>query len=80
MLDVDMNCDQSERGWFEVKGVITNNTGNTSWEFNIQQPQHCAGNLQQGRPYDSVNHMGKCGTINVFEFNRNECIINTWSE
>jgi hypothetical protein len=60
MLDVDMDCESAVTiggvAWFEFKSYITNVA--TSWEVDANQAD---------RPYDSRNHFGKCGKINVFE-------------
>lgn len=55
MLDVDMDCNQTVDGWFEVKSFITNGPG---WEPDV---------TQAGTPYPTANHMGQCGRINRFE-------------
>ena len=55
MVDVDMDCNKTVNGWFEVKSFITNGPG---WEPDVQQA---------GTPYPSTNHMGQCGRINVFD-------------
>jgi hypothetical protein len=65
MLDVDMDCEQSfddgqGRRWFELKAFLARTPG---WEGNITQ----ASNPMP--PYSSVNHMGQCGTVNVFVAN-----------
>ncbi|BAP54563.1 alpha amylase [Thioploca ingrica] len=60
MLDVDMDCSKTVDGWFELKSYISNGP---SWEKNIQQPD---------TPYVSINHVGKCGYINVFKRNEDQ--------
>ncbi|XP_064105510.1 alpha-amylase-like [Macrobrachium nipponense] len=39
MLDVQMNCEETEGGWFELKGYLTNGAG---WETDISQVAKCA--------------------------------------
>ena len=54
MLDVDMDCSRTVDGWFEAKSFISNGPG---WENDVSQP---------GAPWQSPNHFGKCGMVNVF--------------
>ncbi|KPV93612.1 Alpha-amylase precursor [Pseudoalteromonas sp. P1-9] len=63
MLDVNMNCDATVDGWFEVKAYVKNGQG---WEADIQQAN---------RPYQSNNHFAQCGKINIFEFGKNSATI-----
>lgn len=65
MLDVDMDCEQAfddgqGRRWFELKAYIAPSPG---WESDIAQTSTPA------PPYNSINHMGICGMINVFVAN-----------
>jgi hypothetical protein len=56
MVDVDMDCSRCVGStWFEVKSYISNGPG---WEPDI---------AQQGAPYQTGNHFGKCGMVNVFD-------------
>lgn len=55
MLDVDMDCNKTVNGWFELKTFISNGPG---WEPDVNQT---------GTPYTSGNHFAQCGKINVFE-------------
>ncbi|HWV16330.1 MAG TPA: S8 family serine peptidase [Cellvibrio sp.] len=55
MLDVEMDCTKTVKGWFELKSYISNGPG---WESDVVQP---------GAPYYSHNHFAQCGKINVFE-------------
>jgi alpha-amylase len=54
MLDVEMDCNRTANGWFELKTYISNGPG---WEADVSQP---------GAPYASGNHFAECGKINVF--------------
>ncbi|MFC3031580.1 alpha-amylase family protein [Pseudoalteromonas fenneropenaei] len=56
LLDVDMDCNATYNGWFELKAFVKNGQG---WEGNINQAE---------RPYASNNHFAQCGRVNVFEF------------
>jgi len=60
MLDVDMNCDRTANGWFELKAFVKNGQG---WESDISQ---------SATPYASNNHMAQCGKINRFIFNQSD--------
>lgn len=71
MVDVDMDCSQSEQGWFEVKAFLTNGAG---WESDINQSS-CSGAAGGRAPYTSKNHLGRCGFINVFDFGIGSCQI-----
>jgi glucose/arabinose dehydrogenase len=59
MLDVNMDCNNTVNGWFELKAYVTNGPG---WESNISQP---------GAPYATINHFAQCGKINKFEWATN---------
>jgi len=77
MVDVSMDCSQSLNGWFEVKYFITNaNKGSTGWENNLVQAAICGGTAGGLKPsYQSGNHFGRCGFINVFVANFGSCFI-----
>lgn len=89
MVDVDMDCSQSEQGWFEVKAFLTNGGTDGSrmksicndtfslpagWESDISQTT-CTGAAGGRAPYSSKNHLGRCGYVNVFEFGMGACQI-----
>ncbi len=65
MLDVDMDCARAlpaEGGaWFELKTLLDGD-----WEGDIYQP---------GVPFPSVNHLARCGMLNVFARDRDEAHI-----
>ncbi|CAH1799689.1 unnamed protein product [Owenia fusiformis] len=77
MTDLNMDCSETEDGWFELKGYITNSDNN--WEGNIEQVDSCEGAASGSRPYSMGNHMARCGYINVFRWNDNGCRIETFS-
>jgi hypothetical protein len=65
MLDADMDCEQAfddgmGHKWFELKAFIAPKPG---WEGNIAQSS------TPKPPYQSMNHMGMCGMLNVFVAN-----------
>ncbi|MEQ3658821.1 MAG: alpha-amylase family protein [Glaciecola sp.] len=59
MLDVDMACEDTFNGWFEIKAFVKNGQG---WESDI---------TQANTPYASNNHFAQCGKVNRFVFNAN---------
>ncbi|KAK8405762.1 hypothetical protein O3P69_001926 [Scylla paramamosain] len=75
MVDVDMDCSQTEDGWFEVKAFLTNGNG---WEGNINQINGCSGTAGGRAPYSSQNHFARCGYINVFVFDSSSCTIDAF--
>ncbi|XP_046454250.1 alpha-amylase-like isoform X3 [Daphnia pulex] len=75
MVEFDMDCSQSENGWFEVKSFLTNGAG---WESDISQST-CTGSAGGRAPYTSKNHLGRCGFVNVFDFGMSTCQINPFS-
>ncbi|XP_033100290.1 alpha-amylase 4N-like [Anneissia japonica] len=74
MLDVNMNCDKTDNGWFELKAYLSNGDG---WESDRDQSS-CSGSVGGSKPYSTGNHFARCGYINVFKFNDNSCIINSF--
>ncbi|CAH1788535.1 unnamed protein product [Owenia fusiformis] len=77
MTDFNMDCSESENGWFELKGFVTNYS--SGWETNISQDAVCTGSVGGNTPYSSTNHLARCGYINVFEFNDNACRIDSFN-
>jgi large repetitive protein len=61
-LDIDMDCSKTVNGWFELKSYISNGP---AWESNI---------AQTGTPYPTINHMGRCGYVNVFKRSDNAVV------
>eukprot|EP00057_Strongylocentrotus_purpuratus_P032310 XP_787209.3 PREDICTED: alpha-amylase [Strongylocentrotus purpuratus] len=72
MLDVDMDCSETENGWFELKGYVE---GGQGWENDSSQ-RTCSGTAGGTKPYSSGNHFARCGYINKFDFESNSCEIN----
>ena len=69
---VKMDCSKTKNGWFELKGYENNGVG---WESDINQGS-CDGSANAGAaPFSTNNHIGKCGFVNVFEWNDNACKI-----
>lgn len=76
VVDMEMDCEQTENGWFELKAFLR---GGEGWEPQILGDHDCGGNIGGIAPYPSTNHVARCGFVNVFHFGEPECEINTIS-
>jgi alpha-amylase len=91
MVSMEMDCSQTEGGWFEVKAYVTNGDG---WETDVTQGtcKSLVNPFSSGvngifweddeavkGPYPSSNHMGMCGYVNVFEWSSPTCTIESLS-
>ncbi|KAF2352490.1 hypothetical protein FHG87_016755, partial [Trinorchestia longiramus] len=76
MLDVDMDCSQTEQGWFEVKAYLTNDA--QGWEGDVTQAVTCNGGAGGSAPYTTQNHIGRCGYVNVFSFDGTSCTVESF--
>ncbi|KAK3879151.1 hypothetical protein Pcinc_016259 [Petrolisthes cinctipes] len=74
MLDFYMDCELPDDEWFELKGWLEFADGYTGWELDISQGT-CGGSVGGTDPSVSTNHKGRCGYINVFEWNEGSCIV-----
>ncbi|CEF68947.1 Alpha amylase family and Glycosyl hydrolase, family 13, catalytic domain and Alpha-amylase, C-terminal all beta domain and Glycosyl hydrolase, family 13, subfamily, catalytic domain and Glycosyl hydrolase, family 13, all-beta domain and Glycoside hydrolase, catalytic domain and Glycoside hydrolase, superfamily domain-containing protein [Strongyloides ratti] len=74
MTQFYMECDKLSNGWFELKGYEDSGIG---WEGDINQST-CTGSVGGTASYTTNNHMGKCGSVNVFEWDSNSCIIDSF--
>lgn len=72
LIDVDMDCSKTEDSYFEFKAIVG------SWEGDIGAST-CTGAGGGAAPYTSVNHIARCGFLNVFHFGSSACIIDTLS-
>ena len=72
MIEFDMDCSQTEGGWFEIKAFGTNGVG---WESDINQASCLGSSGARTPPYRSTNHMALCGFLNVFDFGTPACTI-----
>ncbi|XP_071504329.1 alpha-amylase B-like [Diadema antillarum] len=70
MLDIQMDCSETEQGWFELKSVVNGN-----WESDISQASQCGGSAGGEKLYSSGNHFARCGYLNVFSFGSGDCQI-----
>lgn len=68
-----MDCSKAEQGWFEVKGYETPDIG---WEGDIKQGS-CSGSVGGSAPFSSINHVAKCGAVNVFTWGSASCVIDS---
>ncbi|CAI5451676.1 unnamed protein product [Caenorhabditis angaria] len=73
MVELKMDCSKAEQGWFEVKGYETPDIG---WEGNIGQKK-CSGSIGGTAPFSSINHIAKCGAVNVFTWDSGDCIVDS---
>ncbi|KAK6185043.1 hypothetical protein SNE40_007365 [Patella caerulea] len=73
MLDVEMDCSETDSGWFQFKTYITPTSG---WEPDIDQTQACGGEVGGRRPFLTNNHQARCGKLNLFYYASAGCIIN----
>ncbi|XP_071087740.1 alpha-amylase-like [Haliotis cracherodii] len=69
LVDVDMDCSKTVNSFFEVKAEV-----NGAWE-GIMYGDKCSGAGAIDPPYQSQNHMGRCGYVNVFHWDTNTCEI-----
>ncbi|GFO18314.1 alpha-amylase [Plakobranchus ocellatus] len=72
MVRVNMDCSVLQDGFFDFKGILNN-----QWEGTIAS-SNCNGNGAQTPPYTSENHIGRCGYINVFEWDSPSCTIESF--
>jgi alpha-amylase len=66
-----MDCSRTNKGWFELKGYMDD------WEPNVSQQQVCSGDVSAATPYQSQNHLAKCGHLNVFKWGVGDCRVET---
>lgn len=78
LLDTEMDCEQTDNGWFEVKGFLRG-AEDEPWESDILGDHDCDGGIGGIAPYMSNNHMARCGFVNVFHYEEPQCEINTIS-
>ncbi|KHJ98926.1 hypothetical protein OESDEN_01091, partial [Oesophagostomum dentatum] len=70
LVELLIDCSKTDNGWFELKGLTTAPIG---WESDIKQGT-CTGNGGSA-PFQSTNHIAKCGAVNVFKWGYNDCFI-----
>ncbi|KHJ75428.1 hypothetical protein OESDEN_24956 [Oesophagostomum dentatum] len=68
-VELLMDCSNTYDGWFDLKGF----TSNGGWERDIKQGV-CSGNAGVP-PHLAINHIAKCGAINVFYWESGACNI-----
>lgn len=75
MVDLELDCSSIHDGWFEFKGFLTGDAGQFSgWENDIHQ-EACLGPAGDSPSFLSSNHIAKCGFVNVFHYDKNNCAI-----
>ena len=65
-----MDCSSTDNGWFALKGV----TNSGQWESDISQSA-CGGTVGGTAPGGSMNHIARCGALNVFSWGSGSCTI-----
>ncbi|XP_069940254.1 alpha-amylase A-like isoform X4 [Cherax quadricarinatus] len=73
MVDMIMDCAQTDEGWFHFKAYLTN--AGSGWEDDINQVSPCSGDVGGSEPYATVYHTARCGYLNVFEFSGSSCMV-----
>uniref|UniRef100_A0AC35U1S7 Alpha-amylase n=1 Tax=Rhabditophanes sp. KR3021 TaxID=114890 RepID=A0AC35U1S7_9BILA len=74
MVEVFMDCTKTQNNWFELKAYEDNGVG---WEGDINQ-ERCGGSVGGTAPSKTNNHMGQCGFVNVFEWDTNSCLVQSY--
>ena len=69
---MDMDCDQTQGGWFEFNTVYS--IGGEDGEAAVAQ-EECTGDVGGTAPFSSTNHIARCGYFNVFSYGSGECQI-----
>ncbi|KAA0192641.1 hypothetical protein HAZT_HAZT001197 [Hyalella azteca] len=78
MVDMEMDCPFVEAdGWFDVKGYTA--PASFGWEPDVTQTA-CDGTIGGVSPHASVNHMARCGAVNIFEHGGSACTINAFED
>lgn len=73
ILDVDVDCSQTQDGWFEFNTIYS--IGGEDGESAIAQ-KDCEGEVGGTSTITgSVNHMAKCGFMNIFSYGKSTCQI-----
>lgn len=78
MLEMDLDCTRTENSWFEVKGWLEFAGAYTGWELDVAQQRECSGDVGGQPPFPSIDHVARCGYINVFTWNEGGCIISSF--
>ena len=69
-VDVEMDCSRTDGGYFEFKSLV-----NGVWEGGAQLTGQCTGPEAGHPPHTSVNHVARCGKVNVFHWGEGQCQI-----
>ena len=72
MVDFDMDCDQTENGWFDLQGVLIPRNE----EPDIHQTRPCTGSAGGLHPLKPLKyHVARCGYVNRFAWGSSDCQI-----
>uniref|UniRef100_A0A914W7E2 Alpha-amylase n=1 Tax=Plectus sambesii TaxID=2011161 RepID=A0A914W7E2_9BILA len=75
MVQIQMDCSKTVNGWFELKGYQSPDGG---WESDVNQAA-CTGTGGGTKPFNSNNHVARCGYVNVFIWGDGSCRIDRLS-
>ncbi len=67
-----MDCSATENGWFDFKGIVSQ-PGSPA-EVDLNQDV-CIGSVGGSPPFNTVNHHARCGYINTYVWDSNQCQI-----
>ena len=69
VLDMDMDCSETENGWFEFTALYSH--GGEQGEPDLSQGV-CQGDSQETE-HSSTKHVAKCGEMNIYIFGESAC-------
>lgn len=78
MLDIDLDCSLTNNGWFVVKGWLSGDAGQFSGLEEDVAQEVCSGTAGGSPPFPASGHIARCGHINVFHYDRGDCIIDSF--
>lgn len=86
LVDIDMNCSQTDNGWFEFKAYLTKD-GQTpvhnGWEKNfLKKPCQGKNGPMEFENEDKIanNHVGRCGEFTLVHFEDSTCMIHSMQD
>ncbi|KHJ95618.1 hypothetical protein OESDEN_04434 [Oesophagostomum dentatum] len=75
LVELEMDCSRTENGWFELKASSEGFSKPwPGWENDVRQGA-CNGAIGGYAPFQSINHIAKCGAVNVFYWGSGGCTI-----
>ena len=73
IIDMDMDCSQTQNGWFEFTTIYS--IGGEDGEPSVEQ-EACTGDVGGESPITgSKFHMARCGYTNIFSYGKDTCQI-----